>query len=201
MKTALAATLIAALFAGGATATLVAVGTGPAGALAAMSHMAMGPGADETALHGGMAGDMAMDDAQTGMMRPPFPPPPGSATTRIGEDRVFNPKNGVRDGSGTLADPYVISGYYVTGDLYLQDTDACFLITGNYISGQLSLNWNGQCVWVHHNFIGDLRVNENVKRTGDDTGGLIEDNQIAYVGQIRHYDGEVRNNVIGPRGD
>src|ERR1051326_3328067 len=213
MKTALAATLIAALFAGGATATLVAVGTGHAGALAAMSHMAMGPGADETALHGGMAGDMAMDDAQTGMMRPHFPPATGSVPTaddakhleevsslRIVEDKGFNPKNGVRDGSGTLSDPYVISGYYVTGDLYLQDTDACFLITGNYIAGQLSLNWNGQCVWVHHDYIGDLRVNENIKRTGDDTGGLIEDNQIAYVGQIRHYDGEFRNNIVGPRG-
>jgi hypothetical protein len=218
MKTALLATLIAGLFVGGAAATLVAVGAGHtdvAAALASGGHRHHGAGADEGALHGGMAGDMMGDhDAQTGMARPHFPPASGTVpsssdaqkleeipSVRIVGDKGFNPKNGVRDGSGTLSDPYVISGYYVTGDLYLGDTDACFLVTGNYISGQLSLNWNGQCVWVHHNFIGDLRVNENVKRTGDDTGGLIEDNQIAYVGQIRHYDGEVRNNVIGPRGD
>src|SRR6185436_14378405 len=146
------------------------------------------------------------------MVRPAFPPAQGSvpsaddarkleevSSLRIIEDKGFNPKNGVRSGEGTLDDPYVISGYYVTGDLYLGDTSDCFVVTGNYIAGQLSLNWNGACVWVHHNFIGDLRVNENVERTGDDTGGLVELNQIAYVGQIRHYDGEFRNNVVGSR--
>ena len=109
--------------------------------------------------------------------------------------------DGVRSGSGTLADPYVISGYAVSGSLYLGDTDACVTITGNYIDGELALNWNGNCVHVHHNFIRDLRVNENVAREGYDTGGLIELNQINYVGQIRHYDGEFRDNVVGPRED
>ncbi|MFA5945278.1 MAG: hypothetical protein WC876_12550, partial [Candidatus Thermoplasmatota archaeon] len=149
---------------------------------------------------------------QTGMARPAFPPAKGQVPSasdaksldevpslQVLEDKGFNPKNGVRSGEGTLADPYVISGYYVTGDLYLGDTDACFEVAGNYISGQLTLNWNGQCVWVHHNFIRDLRVNENVERTGYATGGLIEANQIEFIGQLRHYDGEVRNNVVGPR--
>ena len=116
----------------------------------------------------------------------------------IYSDGDATPSNGVRSGNGTLADPYIISGYYVTGDLYIADTDACFVVAENYIRGQLTLNWNGQCVHAHHNFIRDLRVNENIRRDGYATGGLIELNKISYVGQLRHYDGEFRDNVIGP---
>ncbi|MEK6986054.1 MAG: hypothetical protein AABX89_06705 [Candidatus Thermoplasmatota archaeon] len=166
-------------------------------------------GHDEAALHGGMAGDAPHE--QLGMQRPRFPPASGSVPSAedaqsleevprlaILNDTKFNPANGVRSGSGTLDDPYVISGYYVTGDLYLGDTDACVVIAENYVDGQLTLNWNNQCVHVHHNFIRDLRVNENIARTGMPTGGLIELNEIVVVGQIRHYDGEFRNNVVGP---
>ncbi len=120
---------------------------------------------------------------------------------RIIGDEGFNPSNGVRGGSGTFEDPFVISGYYVTGDLYIQDTDACFIIKENYIGGQLSLNWNGDCVWVHHNHIDDLRVNENIRRLADLTTGLIEFNTIEFVGQIRHYDGIFASNTVGPRDD
>jgi hypothetical protein len=212
MKTTLLATIAAALLVGGAAASLAVGGRdSPVAALAGLGHDHAG--ADEHAMHGGMAGDAhGAHDAQTGMVRPSFPPAQGSvpsaddarrleevSSLRVIEDKGFNPKNGVRAGEGTLADPYVISGYYVTGDLYLGDTDDCFVVTGNYIAQQLTLNWNGACVWVHHNYIGDLRVNENVQREGDDTGGLIELNQIGYVGQIRHYDGEFRDNVVGPR--
>ncbi|MHB8634122.1 MAG: hypothetical protein ACYDBQ_09180 [Thermoplasmatota archaeon] len=175
-------------------------------------HPASHPGADPASLHGGMAGD-AMD-AQLGMERLAFPQAAGSvpssddakklpqlSTIDIRSDADFTPANGVRSGAGTLTNPYLISGYDVTGDLWISDTNACFEIAGNWIDGQLHLNWNGQCVHVHHNFIRDLRVNENNARTGFDTGGLIELNQIDYVGQIRHYDGEFRNNVVGPRDD
>jgi len=168
-------------------------------------------GADEALLHHGMAGDHAT--SQPGMDRPAFPMSEGSVPTesdarsmeetsriRIVGDEGFVPANGIREGSGTLADPYVISGYYVTGDLYLQDTDACVEIKDNFIGGQLSLNWNGPCVFVHHNFIRDLRVNENIHRLGYATGGLLEQNKIEYIGQLRHYDGEFRHNVVGPRG-
>ncbi|MFO1533580.1 MAG: hypothetical protein ABR562_07820 [Thermoplasmatota archaeon] len=169
-------------------------------------------GADMAAMHGGIAGDDP--HAQLGMDRPRFPPAAGSVPTAdqarhlkqvsritISKDSEFNPANGVSSGTGTLADPYRITGLDVTGDLYIADTDACFEVVGNWVDGQLILNWDGQCVWVHHNFVRDLRVNENVQRTGIDTGGLIELNQINYVGQIRHYDGEFRDNVVGPRQD
>lgn len=67
------------------------------------------------------------------------------------------------------------------------------------LAGRLVLDWNGQCVHAYHNLIQDLRVNQNNARTGYATGGLIEDNRILTVGQIRHYDGEFRQNEIGER--
>ncbi len=169
-------------------------------------------GANMAAMNGGMAGDGP--HAQLGMERPAFHKAAGSVPTAaqaekleqlshvdISNDTMFNPSHAVRSGTGTLEDPYIISGYDVTGDLWISDTTACFEILNNWIDGQLQLNWNGQCVFVHHNYIRDLRVNENIKRTGTDTGGLIELNKIGYVGQIRHYDGEFRNNLVGPRED
>jgi hypothetical protein len=222
MKTAFLAALIAASMVGAAAATLaINLAGADASPLAALGGQDHGDhadgehgdaGADEHSLHGTSSDELHGAHDQVGMKRPRFPAAEGSVPSaedakrleevpslRVLEDKGFNPKNGVRDGKGTLSDPFVISGYYVTGDLYLGDTDACFEVVGNYISGQLTLNWNGQCVWVHHNFIRDLRVNENVDRTGYATGGLIEANQIEFIGQLRHYDGEVRNNVVGPR--
>ncbi|MEA3203908.1 MAG: hypothetical protein QOI63_1588 [Thermoplasmata archaeon] len=216
MKTSLFAALLAGLLTvAGAAAVASSRPTTPLDGLLedVLGHHGHAPaGADEAAMHHGMAGDA--HDAQLGMDRPRFAPAQGSTPTaddakkleqvsslRVNGDHGFTPKAGVRSGSGTLADPYVISGYAVTGSLYLGDTDACVVITGNYVDGELALNWNGNCVHVHHNFIRDLRVNENVAREGDDTGGLIELNTINYVGQIRHYDGEFRNNVVGPRDD
>jgi hypothetical protein len=206
MNATLFATLAAGFLAAAGAATILTVDNHLG------NHAGAAAGADTGSMHGGMAGD-AMD-AQLGMERLAFPQKTGSVPTAddakkmpqlswvyITNDTEFNPSNGVRGGSGTLDDPYVISGYYVTGDLYIADTDACVEITDNYLDGQLHLNWNGNCVFVHHNFIRDLRVNENNPRTGLDTGGLIELNQINYVGQIRHYDGEFRNNVVGPRDD
>lgn len=67
------------------------------------------------------------------------------------------------------------------------------------LAGRLVLDWNGQCVHVYHNLVQDLRVNQNNARTGYATGGLIENNRIFDVGQIRHYDGEFRENEIGDR--
>jgi hypothetical protein len=213
MNAALLAILTASLLTGaGATVAVVTTATdGPLLSMDAHSgHDHGAPGASEHKLHGGEAGDHAHD--QIGMQRPRFPVAAGSVPTAsaaealeevsflsVKEDKGFNPANGVRSGKGTLEDPYVISGYYVTGDLYLGDTDACFEVKENFIAGQLTLNWNGQCAWVHHNFIRDLRVNENVERKGYATGGLIEANQIEFIGQLRHYDGELRDNVVGPR--
>ncbi len=202
-------TLVASLIVAGALAVagLAAVGIVATedGGVSAL----FGAGADADALHGGHAGDA--HNAQLGMERPRWPEATGSVPSAeeaqsleevsfidIQADHEFTPESGVRSGSGTLEDPYVISGYHVTGDLYVADTDACFVVAENFIDGQLTLNWNGQCVWVHHNYIRDLRVNENVARTGYATGGLLEANQITFIGQIRHYDGEFRNNEVGP---
>ena len=198
---------VAVLALAGAAGTAVII-LNPVGG-AAQAPDAQGAGADEEHLHEGMSGDM--DHDQLGMERPRFTPDTGKTPTaetaksleqvssiRIDADQDFSPATGVRSGSGTLVDPFVISGYYVTGDLWVADTDACFIVKENYIGGQLTLNWNGQCTHVHHNYIRDLRVNENNARTGYATGGLLEDNQIGVVGQLRHYDGEFRNNIIGP---
>ncbi len=62
---------------------------------------------------------------------------------------------------------------------------------------QLVLDWNGPCVHAYHNVVDDLRVNQNNARLGYATGGVIEDNRIFDVGQLRHYDGVFRDNEIG----
>jgi hypothetical protein len=62
----------------------------------------------------------------------------------------------------------------------------------------LTLNWIGHGVKVYDNNIGDLRVNENVPRTGEPTSGLLTRNQIGIVGQLRHYDGTFTKNVVDP---
>lgn len=164
-----------------------------------------------------MAGDHdAMEsshvhDEDTGMYRPAFPAAEGSVPTAsqanslnqaskivARSDMDFVNASFVSRGDGSLEDPYVIEGWRVTGDLFLENTDACVIVRENYIQGQLTLNWNGPCVHAHHNYINDLRVNENTRRTGFATGGLIELNEIQIIGQLRHYDGEFRDNVAGP---
>lgn len=155
--------------------------------------------------HGGMAGHQ-----QGGMQRPGFPAGEGSVPTRdeaadfpqVSRIRLVGDvdleSSGFTTGNGTLQDPYVIEHVYVAGDLYIQDTDACFIVRETWIGGQLTLNWNGQCVHVHHNHVRDLRVNENIRRVGYATGGFIEDNEIEIVGQLRHYDGVFQRNEVGP---
>jgi len=112
----------------------------------------------------------------------------------ISADKHFNPANGVRSGSGTPWDPYVISGWDVS-DVRLADTSAAVVIRDNTID-RLTLNWNGGNVRVVDNQVGDLRVNENVKRTGEPTSGLIARNTFGVVGQLRHFDGVFENNVV-----
>jgi hypothetical protein len=144
-----------------------------------------------------------------------WPEPDGSVPTRrqaeaeftryesveIRSDTGFNPANGVVGGNGTADDPWIIENVHVEGDLYIADTSDHFVIRESYIDGQLTLNWVGDRVHVHDNHIEDLRVNENVRRTGEDTAGRIEENRIEFVGQIRHYDGVFRDNTVGPYRD
>lgn len=106
----------------------------------------------------------------------------------------FSPAAGLDGGSGTPEDPYVIAGVYAR-ELEIRDTDAWFTVRNSYIE-TLRLNWNDQGAWVHHNYIGDLRVNENDPRVGNATGGVVEANEIGRVGQIRHFDGLFRDNVV-----
>lgn len=119
----------------------------------------------------------------------------------ISSDEHFNPANGVRAGSGTRSDPFVISGWSVDR-IDLRDTSAAVVIRDNVIRSSLILNWNGGNVKVVDNEIGDLRVNQNIPRTGEPTSGLIARNTIGVVGQIRHFDGIFQKNVVtGERPD
>ena len=131
---------------------------------------------------------------------------PASASEREARDAIFIDSNwdfvdanGVRSGSGTAADPFVISGWDVS-DIFIRDTSAHFVIKDNTIDF-LTLNWNGDRVRVVNNDIGDLRVNENVKRTGGPTTGFIGYNKIGVVSQIRHFDGTFAHNTVGAPSD
>lgn len=117
-------------------------------------------------------------------------------TILIYGDDDFVPQQGVRSGSGTASDPFVISGWQTDGML-IRNTGAHIRIVDNEI-GLLILNWNGYGrVEVVDNTIGDLRVNENVRRTGGPTSGVISGNQIRSVSQLRHWDGVFEENIVG----
>lgn len=127
---------------------------------------------------------------------------PAGAETRVQHDNVtisadkdFTKANGVRSGHGTHHDPYVISGWQISS-LVIQNTDKYLTIQDNTIGG-LILDWVGNRVIVRNNVIGDMRVNQNVARTGRATSGLIEWNAFSVVGQLRHWDGVFRNNIVG----
>lgn len=117
----------------------------------------------------------------------------------IAKNSQFNAAHGVRSGSGTADDPYVISGWTLSF-LDIHDTSKHVVIRDNTIDN-LILNWIDDGVKVYNNNIGDLRVNENVPRTGEPTTGLITNNDIGIVGQLRHYDGTFSNNVVDPGAD
>ena len=111
-------------------------------------------------------------------------------------DAAFNPANGVRSGSGTFEDPFVISGWQVD-QVYIRDTTKAFELKENYISDILILDWTGTGGYVHHNYINNLRTNRNVERTGDPSASVIETNRISRVEELRHFDGVLANNTIG----
>ncbi len=122
-----------------------------------------------------------------------------SESITIASEDDFNPANGVRGGSGTKSDPFVISNWDVSS-VHIRDTDEHFVIRDNTIDN-LTLNWNGDRVTIVKNNIGDLRVNENVKRTGGPTTGLIAHNTFGIVGQLRHFDGVFAHNTVGSAQD
>lgn len=113
----------------------------------------------------------------------------------IDEAADFNPANGVRSGSGTAQDPFVISDWTVN-TVSIRDTDAYVSIHDNEIQ-RLVLDWVGDRVDVQNNDISDLRVNQNVRRTGEATNGVIANNTFDVVGQLRHFDGDFSYNVVG----
>jgi hypothetical protein len=115
------------------------------------------------------------------------------------KDTQFTDVNGVRSGSGTAADPYVISNWDVS-EIYIADTDRHFVIQNNTVDF-LTLNWNGNRVLIRNNEVGDLRVNENVRRTGGPTTGKIVNNTFGIVGQLRHFDGVFAHNTVGANPD
>lgn len=129
-----------------------------------------------------------------------FPAGPAGANVDDGNVEIsansqFTPENGVRRGRGTKAHPYVFEGWDLN-NLTIHDTDRYVVIRNNII-GRLTLDWVGDRIKVVNNRIGDLRVNQNVERTGDATSGVIRNNKFNQVGQLRHWDGVFTNNVVG----
>jgi hypothetical protein len=118
-----------------------------------------------------------------------------SGSVLIEDNSQFTEQNGVRYGKGTRKHPYVIEGWEL-GRLEIHDTNRYVVIRNNIISN-LTLDWIGNRVKVVRNRIGDLRVNQNVERTGDMTSGVIKNNRFGNVGQLRHWDGAFVNNVVG----
>ena len=114
----------------------------------------------------------------------------------ITRDTEFDRDHGVRSGRGTARDPYVISGWQM-GNLRIHDTRSHFVIRDNEILGTMVLDWNGPGQVVVRNTINDLRVNQNVARSGQATSGLIAHNTFRLVGQLRHWDGVFEHNVVG----
>jgi hypothetical protein len=120
---------------------------------------------------------------------------PEDGSIVIEDNGAFNPENGVRSGKGTKANPYVIEGWELN-QLTIHDTDRYVVIKNNIINN-LTLNWIGDRVKIVHNRIGDMRVNENVERTGEATSGVISFNRFGFLGQLRHWDGVFSHNVVG----
>jgi len=118
------------------------------------------------------------------------------ADINISWNGELNRAHGIRSGHGTMADPYVISGWAVN-NINIKDTDKAIKIVGNTITGTLTLNWVGMDIDVSNNTIGDLRVNENNARWGDPTSGKIMRNTFTTVGQLRHFDGVFAFNTVG----
>lgn len=116
----------------------------------------------------------------------------------IQNDDQFDAEHGVRSGKGTAADPFVISGWLLN-NLRIENTDKHVVIHDNTIKGRAVLNWMGDRVHVYENEIGDLRVNQNVARTGMPTSGEIVRNKFNVVGQLRHWDGLFERNLVGTK--
>ena len=110
----------------------------------------------------------------------------------------FDAEHGVRSGAGTMEDPFVISGWTVN-NLRIENTDRHVVIENNTVTGRMVLNWIGDRAHVRDNEIGDLRVNQNVPRTGMPTSGEITENTFGLVGQLRHWDGVFEHNVVGTK--
>jgi hypothetical protein len=201
MRSTTAALLMAGalLLAGVAAATLVpnpmaaspdeGQGPGQGMTMGAPHHAHGGAGAHD--YHGGTGTIPDLVTAMTKLQR--------RTAITIGNDSQWNPANGVRGGSGTYEDPFVISGWYVD-TILIKDTSRAFELKENYVSNILVLDWTGDGGYVHHNHLENMRTNRNVARTGDPSATVIENNDILRVEQLRHFDGEVRNNTIGQPG-
>lgn len=163
----------------------------PVNATSAEGHDHMSHGAGAHPWQGGTGTIPTLADAMLKLER--------RGSIIITDDAAFNPANGVRSGSGTYEDPFVISGWYVD-QILIADTSLAFEIKDSYVADILVLDWTGQGGYVHHNHVQNLRTNRNVERTGDPSATVIEKNLILRVEELRHFDGEVRHNTIGKEG-
>ncbi|MHB8513160.1 MAG: hypothetical protein ACYDCC_13410 [Actinomycetota bacterium] len=111
-------------------------------------------------------------------------------------DGELDAAHGVVSGDGSVAHPYVISGWMVS-NISIKDTTRAITIENDTIGGTLRLNWLGEHIKVLDNSINDLRVNENIPRWGNATIADIEHNTFGVVGQLRHFDGVFAHNTVG----
>jgi hypothetical protein len=113
----------------------------------------------------------------------------------ISSNQEFDRAHGVTSGRGTMMNPYLFS-HLDANSLTIENTSKAVKIVESSI-GTLTLNFIGRSVEVVDNNINDLRVNENVPRTGQPTSGRFISNWFGNVGQIRHFDGRFAYNTIG----
>ncbi|MGH2760480.1 MAG: hypothetical protein ACRDKJ_13105, partial [Actinomycetota bacterium] len=82
-------------------------------------------------------------------------------------------------------------------NIRIENTDRFVALRDNTVTGQMVLNWIGDRAHVQGNEINDLRVNQNQRRTGMPTSGVIAHNTFRVVGQLRHWDGLFERNTVG----
>lgn len=107
----------------------------------------------------------------------------------------FDAAHGVRGGSGTEADPFLISDLY-TPAITMHDVPVAVTIRHVYVSGKLALEWTGPGMRVEGSTIGFLDTNPNQPHATPPTWGDFAGNRIGDV-ILRHTSGNFEGNDVG----
>lgn len=107
----------------------------------------------------------------------------------------FDAAHGVRSGSGTMADPFVIADLY-TPAITMHDVPVAVTIRHVYVSGKLALEWTGPGMRVEGSTIGFLDLNPNQPHQTPPTWGAFVGNRIGDA-ILRHASGTFEGNDVG----